>query len=129
MMRARSRPAAMLAIAGVLVVAAYSCLGALQILVLNPLAAMPGLTLGEIHAQLAAAGEALSPAPVLTFVVLGMILAGSVAAYAFMASSASPAGVTMFFLAILALGTPAYFAASFSAGMALADTFAISGGD
>ncbi len=127
--KSKLRPAVVTALAGVMLVAAYASLGALQILVLNPLAAAPGLTLAQIHAELAAANETLSTVPVIIFVALGLLLAGSVVVFAFTAPGASPTVVTVFFLVILGFGTPAYFAASFSAGMALADTFAISGGD
>jgi hypothetical protein len=48
--RTISKRAASVGIVGVFLVVAYAGLGALQILVLNPLAAAPGLTLGEIHA-------------------------------------------------------------------------------
>ncbi|MDQ2661852.1 MAG: hypothetical protein M3Y52_08260 [Actinomycetota bacterium] len=123
------KPAVLTAIAGVMLVAAYASLGALQILVLNPLAAAPGLTLARIHAELTAANESLTTVPVIIFVALGLLLAGSVAVFAFTAPRASPTVIIVFFLVVLAFGTPAYFAASFSAGMALADTFAISGGD
>lgn len=126
---AASRPAVIFAIVGTLLVAGYACLGALQILVLNPLAAAPGRTLAQIHAELAAAGEVLSPWPVIVFVALGLLLASSVAIYAVRTSGASPAVVSLLVLGILAFGSPAYFAASFGGGMALADTFAISGGD
>ncbi|KQM81574.1 hypothetical protein ASE68_16405 [Agromyces sp. Leaf222] len=114
---------------GILATAAYAGLGALQILVLNPLAAAPGLALDEIHATLEAAGESVSPLPVIIFVGFGLLLAIGVWLYAAAASSASPQVVAVIVLLILACGAPAYFAASFPAGMALADTFAISGGD
>lgn len=112
-----------------MLVAAFSALGTLQILVLNPLAAAQGLTLPEIHAALAAANEPASPLPVIVFVTIGLALAGSVFAYAIAAQDASPALVTILALLILAFGAPAYFAASFPMGMSLADTFGISGGD
>lgn len=114
---------------GFVLVAAYAALGALQILVLNPVAAAPGLTLVEIQAALAAADESLSPVPVVIFVFLALVLASAVGVYAVAAPNASPQLVAISMLLILAFGAPAYFAASFSAGMALADTFMISGGD
>ncbi|MGI9821722.1 hypothetical protein [Agromyces sp. Marseille-Q5079] len=123
------KPTVLIAIGGILLTAAYAGLGALQILVLNPMAAVPGLALDEIHTTLEAAGESLSPVPVVTFVGLGLLLAAGVWLYAAAASSASPRVVAVMVLLILAFGAPAYFAASFPAGMALADTFAISGGD
>lgn len=127
--RALSKPAVFYAIAGILLVAAYAGLGALQILVLNPLAAAPGLTLDEIHAALAATGESVSPVSVIIFVCLGLLLACAVGGYAITAPHASPVLVAILVLLIIAFGAPAYFAASFSTGMSLADTFLISGGD
>ena len=127
--RTLSKPAVYFATAGFLVVAAYAALGALQILVLNPLAAAPGLSLDEIQLALGAAGESASPVPVIVFVGLGLLLAGAVGAYSIAAPKASAVRVTALMLLIIAFGAPAYFAASFSMGMSLADTFLISGGD
>lgn len=124
-----SKPAVLIAVIGVLLVAAYAALGALQILVLNPVAAAPGLTLDEIHAALAAADESVSPVPVVIFVCFGLLLASAVGVFSIAARSASPPLVAILMLLILAFGAPAYFAAAFSTGMALADTFMISGGD
>lgn len=42
---------------------------------------------------------------------------------------ASPIGPALAYLVLLVLGAPAYVVASFPAGMSLADTYAISGGD
>jgi hypothetical protein len=124
-----SRPAVTIAIVGFVIVAAYAALGALQILVLNPMAAAPDLTLAEIQAAVAEAGESLPPFPVIVFVSLGILLAALVMLYAIAAPVPRPGVVAVMVLVIVALGAPAYFAASFPAGMALADTFMISGGD
>lgn len=124
-----SKPAVTIAIVGFAIVAAYAVLGALQILVLNPLAAAPDLALPEIQAAVAEAGESLPPFPVIIFVSLGLLLAAHVMLYAIAAPDPRPGIVAIMMLVILALGAPAYFAASFPAGMALADTFMISGGD
>jgi len=123
------KPAIQLAVGGTLLTGAYAGLGALQILVLNPMAAAPGLTLDQIHATMEATGESVSPLPVVIFVGFGLLLAIGVWLNAAASSSASPQVVAVMVLLILAFGAPAYFAASFPTGMALADTFAISGGD
>lgn len=124
-----SGSAVTIAVVGSVIVAAYAVLGALQILVLNPMAAAPDLTLAEIQAAVAEAGESLPPFPVVVFVSLGLLLAVLVMLYAIAAPGPRPGVVAVMMLVIVALGAPAYFAASFPAGMALADTFMISGGD
>lgn len=99
-------------------------------MVLSPLAAAPGLTLPEIHATVEAADESLSPIPPMIFLVSGLAIGAAIATCVYVARTpTSPASVGMAYLVVLVLGTPAYFVASFSAGMSLADTFAISGGD
>lgn len=117
-----------ISIVGVLAVVAYATWAATQILVLNPLAAVPGRSLADIRAELAAAGE--GPNDVLVFVVLGIgVVLAVVLAVIAVSTRAAPRLVVMLFLALLMLGTPGYFVASFNAGMSLADTFAISGAD
>lgn len=54
------RTAVVIAFVGTLLVVAYAGLAVVQIFVLNALAAAPGKTLGQIHADMAAAGESLS---------------------------------------------------------------------
>lgn len=63
---------------GFIAVAGYAVVGALQILVWNPLAAVPGATLGEIHAQLEQANETLVAPLVLAWAVIGTALAAAV---------------------------------------------------
>lgn len=116
-------------VAGVLVVTAYAALAAVQILVLNPLAAAPGdLSLDEVRAAMSNAGESLMPTTVLGILGAGVCLAIGVAVVC-VVMRAHPIVPAMTFLAVLMGGTPAYFVASFGPGMALADTFGISGAD
>lgn len=117
-----------ISIAGVLAVLAYAALAAVQILVLNPLAAAPGLTLDEIHFEMAGAGENLGEGAVFLILGIGVVLA-VVVAVASILGRADPVIPTMSFLALLMFGVVGYFAASFGAGMGLADTFGISGAD
>lgn len=124
----RRRQTTWVALAGVAAVTLYAAFSAVQILVLNPLAALPGFTLDEIHGRMSAAGEAVGQPMVLGILGAGVVFAIGVATVAIV-RGAHPIVTTMCFLAVLAGGAPAYFAAAFGPGMALADTFMISGGD
>ena len=117
-----------ISIAGALAVSAYAALAAVQILVLNPLAAAPGMTLEEIRAEMAAANESLGHQTVFFVLGIGVALAVGVAVVS-MIAKAPPIVPGMSFLALLMCGVVGYFAASFTAGMGLADTFGISGAD
>lgn len=121
-----------ISIVGVLAVLAYAAFAAVQILVLNPLAAAPGRTLDEIRFAMSEAGESLMPGQALLVLVLvlgiGVALAVVLAVVA-VRTGAHPLVPVMGFLALLMLGAIGYFAASFGAGMGLADAFGISGGD
>lgn len=117
-----------ISIVGVLAVLAYAALAAVQILVLNPLAAAPGRTLDEIRFAMSDAGESLMPGQ--TFFILGVGVALAVVlAVVVVGTGAHPLVPVLGFLALLMLGAIGYFAASFGAGMGLADAFGISGGD
>ncbi|KJQ55197.1 hypothetical protein [Microbacterium sp. SA39] len=117
-----------ISIVGVVAVTAYAALAAVQILVLNPLAAVPGMTLEEIRAEMAAAGENLGSGEVFFVLGIGVALAIGAAAVSIV-TKAPPIVPGMTFLALLMCGTVGYFVASFGAGMGLADTFGISGAD
>lgn len=117
-----------ISIAGVLAVTAYAAFAAVQILVLNPLAAAPGRTLDEISFEMSAAGESLGYGQVFFILGIGVALAVAVAV-ASVLGRAVPVIPALTFLALLMLGAIGYFAASFGAGMGLADTFGISGAD
>lgn len=118
-----------IATAGTLAVTAYAALGAVQILWLNPRAAVPGLALTEIADEVAAAGESLGTPSVIAAMSLGPLLALGVLIRAAVRTTVTPRGALLQYLGLLALGAFVYFAASFGPGMALADTFGISGAD
>lgn len=115
--------------AGVLITAAYALIGTLQILVWNPMAAVPGMSLQEIKIAMSSANEQLVEAPVYMWALVGPLLALVVGAFAIVKYPDLPWTVTRFFLTIVMLGMPTYFFASFSPGMSIADAFATSGGD
>ncbi|QNA93729.1 MULTISPECIES: hypothetical protein [unclassified Microbacterium] len=117
-----------ISIVGVLAVVAYATLAAVQILVLNPLAAAPGLTLAQIRFEMSEAGESLMPMPAFAILGIGVALAVGLALFAVL-TRAHPLVVATGFLVLLMLGAIGYFVASFGAGMALADTFGIGGAD
>lgn len=119
---------AQVAVIGVTAVTAYAGLAALQILVLNPLAAAPGSSLDAIYAEMDAAGEAM---PVtMPLLILGVgVAAAIVVALLSIRSRLEPAHSALLFLLLLVLGAPGYFVASFGPGMNLADTFMIGGAD
>lgn len=122
------------AVAGAVAVGAILAIGFLHILVWNPLAKLPGLTLDEIYAGLAAAGETpsagslvlwsasavISVIVLLLFAILPLRVVRTarslrrVAALALAAVSGTALSVTM---------------AGFGMGMGIADAFATSGGD
>lgn len=116
-------------IVGLIIVAGYAAGGALQVLVWNPLAAVPGATLAEIHAGLARENESLAAPAVLTWAVIGVILAALVLAGAVVRRTSHVRNVVLLDLLLLVLAAPAHWFAAFPAGMGLADAFAISGGD
>ena len=120
--------AGLLGAAGTLLVLAYAVFAALQIQVLNPLATMPGSTLGEIRAAVGSTGNSWGgglmtggrvPGPLLAAALTGAGGRGRLSARAMM----------VWMLVLLMLGSLAYFVASFPAGMSLADTFMVGGAD
>lgn len=113
---------------GVLTVFAYAAVAALQIMVLNPLAAAPGRTLDQIRTDMGGAGESLTPISVFGLLGIGVVLAVLVAVVAI--GGRMPAAIAaMVFLGLVVLGPLGYFAASFGPGMGLADTYGIGGAD
>lgn len=123
---ARGRVA--VALVGTSLVLAYATLAVVQILVLNPLAAAPGRTLPEIHRDLEAADQSLSPVLAVGIPALGVVLALALGVFG-MRSRTPVFTLALGYLALLIAGTPAYFVASFGAGMSLADTYFIGGAD
>jgi len=124
-LRRRSR---IIALVGTVLVLGYAAFAAVQILVLNPLAAVPGSTLAEIHRDLGDAGESLMPASVFPILGIGVVLA-LVFLIRMPADAQGPRSTVIAYAVLLMLGAPGYFLASFGAGMALADTYGISGAD
>ncbi|MFD5214447.1 hypothetical protein [Microbacterium sp. NPDC058345] len=123
-----ARVTASISIAGVVAVTLYAAWAAVQILVLNPMAVVPGRSLAEIHAEMEAVGERMNI--VLPLVVLGLgVVIAVIVARAAIGSRMAPLGATQLFLTVLGFGAPAYFVASFGTGMNLADAYNVSGGD
>lgn len=118
-----------IALVGTTLVVLYAAFAALQILVLNPLAAVPGRSLAEIQADMAAAGEPTGAVPAFIVLGIGVALALAFLVVVFWRGEARPGAALLGYALLLACGAPAYFFASFGAGMSLADTYGISGGD
>lgn len=118
-----------LAIAGTALVILYALWAGIQILVLNPLAAVPGSTLAQIRVDLENAGETFAEAYVIGILAVGVVLAAIALVSVALWKGATPASTALMYCGILALGAFGYFWASFGPGMSLADTYAISGGD
>jgi hypothetical protein len=120
--------AGLIGAAGTLLVLAYAVFAVLQIQVLNPLATMPGSTLGEIRAAVGRTGDSMGWGLMIATLVPGPLLAAALtlaAARGHLSARAMLACV----LALLTLGSLAYLFASFPAGMTLADTFMVDGAD
>ena len=117
------------ALIGTGAVVAYALLAAVQILVWNPQAAVPGVGLDQIYADVAATGESMAAGMVIAFLTVGPLLAIALLVGAWRRPEGRASVVGVPFLVLLALGAPAYFWANFGPGMALADTFFVSGGD
>jgi hypothetical protein len=106
--------------------------GALHITVWNPLARVPGLTLDEIYAGMAAADQGTGAA-----FIVGWAVSWSLAAVILPALCAIPrldrvlTARRIMVLGLLMLGFTVTFqwTAGFSMGMSMADTFATTGGD
>lgn len=118
-----------LAIIGTALVGLYALWAGIQILILNPLTAVPGKTLAQIQIDLAAAGETFAEAYVIGTLALGIVLAIVALITIIFWKDASPASAVVIYCGLLAAGALGYFGASFGPGMNLADTYMISGGD
>ena len=116
------------AVIGLIAVTAYAALAALQILVLNPLAAVPGASLGGIYAEMDAVGETMPVTMPLLMLGVG-VAAAVVVAVLSIRSRLEPAHSALLFLLLLIFGTPGYFVASFGPGMSIADAFGLGGAD
>ena len=108
---------------------AYSIAGAYQSLVWNPLAAVPGATLGEIYAAMDAAGETLGAPRVIAWSAVGVALAVVGLTGTILERTPRPRRVVAGYLALLVLAAPSHMFVAFTGGMGIADAFATSGGD
>lgn len=117
------------ALIGTALVTAYALVGALQVLVWNPLAAVPGLSLQEIYVELDRVGQSFSPTPVIVWAVLGVAAAVVVAVSTFRRSRLALSQVVLVYALVLVGGAPSLLFVSFAPGMQLADGFGISGYD
>ncbi len=117
------------AVAGVVVVAAYATLLAVNALVLDPLAAVPGSTLPEIHARIEAAGFSVAGdvRGVVVVASIGVVLALT-ASIVGLAARLPATVVAVMHLGVLAAGALATFQSGFWLGMDVADTFGTDGG-
>jgi hypothetical protein len=123
------RRAVLAAGAGSAVLAAYSIAGAFQTLVWNPLAAVPGATLGEIHAAMDTAGETLGAPRVIAWSAVGVALALVGLIGTVLERAPRARHVIAGYLALLVLAAPSHMFVAFTGGMGIADAFATSGGD
>lgn len=114
---------------GFILIACYATVGAFQVLVWNPQAAVPGATLDEIRTAMAGANESLAAPLVLAWAVIGVLLAGLVLIAAQRDPGLWMSTVVRIDLLLLVLAAPSHWFASFPAGMGIADTFATTGGD
>lgn len=123
------RPSAVaVAIIGAGTLIAYALLAAVQILVWNPLAAVPGTGLAQIYSEVAAAGESMGAGRVIAFLAVGPLAALALLVAVWRRPVRQARNVAVLYL-LLALGAPATFWASFGPAVALADTYFVSGGD
>lgn len=114
---------------GVPATAVFALIGAFQILVWNPMAAVPGMSLQEIKTAMSSANEPLVEAPVYVWALTGPIIALAFGIFSIARFPDATWTITRMFLILIILGTPTYFFASFSPRMSIADAFATSGGD
>lgn len=124
----RRRQRTGLALAGLIALAVV--LSALQIWVVNPLAAAPdGRSLGDVYADLGAAGELSGQWFGAVMHVAGLVAAGVLAWFTLDRYEVGRPTLAVAGGMLLALSAPAYWLASFGMGMGLADTYGIGGGD
>jgi hypothetical protein len=121
-------PVVIFGVLGTLAVIAYAVFAEIQILVLNPLAAVPNESLEAIWARMSPPG-AIDRQLTTGILSVGVILAVVLLAGSLLSLRGRPRAVAAGFLGLLVLGAPAYVLASFSPGLNLADTFGVDGAD
>jgi hypothetical protein len=106
--------------------------GVLQIVLWNPLAKIPGLTLPEIHRAMAAADESSSSAMPLAWAVFWVAVAVSLpilCAVPNLRRFLPARRIIVLGLVLVGAAASCHWVASFGMGMSLADAFGTSGGD
>ena len=118
------------AVVGVLVVALYAALLTVNALVLDPLTAVPGATLAEIHAELSEQGFAVGAdiATVIGIAVVGVLFAAGLSVL-LLITRARAHVIAAVLLAVVVMGTPMSFVAAIALGMDVADAYGVGGGD
>lgn len=116
-------------VVGTLVVALYAGLLALNALVLDPLGAVPGQSLGAIYRHLDAQGYQVRTDTVIVIVVaaVGVVLASGLSVL-LLITRATAHVMAAVLLAVVAFGAPAAFWSGFALGMDVADGYGIGGG-
>ncbi|GAA5038330.1 hypothetical protein ACFQRL_01490 [Microbacterium fluvii] len=125
----RRSAAIVVAAVGTALTFAFAAWAVVQILWLNPLAAVPGRTYAEIESALAQASETLAPGVVVGVMALGPLFAVGLLIATTLFRRPDPWFTGLLYMGLLTFGAGAYFVASFGPGMALADAFGINGGD
>jgi len=124
--RRRARAAALL---GTLAVLASAAGGVLHLLVWEPVAAVPGLSLAEVHEGLDRAGEPATATAAVVWAAVGVAIAAALLVTAWRSSTVRVPEVVIEFALVLVGAAPSFFVASFGYSLAVADTFGVSGGD
>lgn len=116
-------------VVGTLVVTLYAGLLALNALVLDPLGAVPGQSLAQIHAELTRQGFSVRTDTVIVIVVaaVGVLLAAGLSVLLLITRATAHVMATVL-LAVVAFGAPASFWSGFALGMDVADGYGIGGG-
>ncbi|WP_322409789.1 hypothetical protein [Microbacterium invictum] len=118
-----------IAVVGTLLVTLYAVWAYVHIMVLNPLAAVPGLALEEIWREVEQSQGSIHRITVPAFLAVGPLLALVFLVCSQVWLRQRPALVAIAYLGLLVFGAPGEFVASFMSGMNLADAFLISGAD
>jgi hypothetical protein len=124
------RPPVILATVGLAVIAAVAVLMAVNALVLDPLAAVPGHSLGEVYDELRRQHFTVGVdiAQTIAAAAVGVVLAAAVAAIG-IRGALPQFVVAALFQALLVLAAPVNFMLGFALGMDVADAFMTTGGD
>ena len=117
-------------VAGMAIVVCYAAAMALTSVVWDPMNAVPNLSYAQIVATLDRNGVSMvaSVVAMVAYSVVGIALALPVGISA-LAGRIGTWGASVWLLAVIVCGAPAYFMSGFGLGMDVADTFGTTGGD